>query len=131
MSLNNIDHVALAVPNLDEFIHRFISTQGLRLIRRGFSTATGQHIAMLGDRKGVKLELIESPDCVSVQFLHLAFATNDLEGSVDHAREAGWTLTRGPNPIDAARAKSAFLQDGHIEFQLLQYQPDSPDLATW
>jgi len=131
MSLNNIDHVALEVPNLDEFIHRFASTQGLRLIRRGVSTATGQHIAMLGDRKGVKLELIENPGCVGVQFLHLAFATDDLESAVDDAVGAGWKLSRGPNSIAAARAKSAFVKDEHIEFQLLQYHPDSPDLSTW
>ena len=34
--------------------------------------------------------------------------------------------------IEAARARSAFMTDGAgFEFQILSYEADSPDIATW
>ena len=76
--LSRIDHVALEVPNIDAYIFVFTETNGLKLIRKGVATATGRQIAMLGDRLGTKIELIENPECDAIRFLHVAFATNDL-----------------------------------------------------
>lgn len=129
--LNRIDHIAIEVPNLEEFIETFVETGGLKLIRRGVATATGQRIAMLGDRIGTKIELIETPGCKEIRYLHVAFASSDLGTALDDIRQSGWNLTRGPSEIAAAQAKSAFLEKDHLTIQLLEYRKDSPDLATW
>jgi catechol 2,3-dioxygenase-like lactoylglutathione lyase family enzyme len=129
--LNRIDHVAIEVPNIDEFIATFVDTGGLKLIRKGVATATGRPIAMLGDRVGVKIELIENPECDTVRFLHVAFAADDVKVAVEGALREGWNLIRGPSEIPVAKAKSAFLARNHFEFQVLEYKPDSPDLEVW
>jgi catechol 2,3-dioxygenase-like lactoylglutathione lyase family enzyme len=129
--LSRIDHVALEVPNIDAYIATFTETNGLRLIRRGVATATGRQIAILGDRLGTKIELIENPDCDAIRFLHVAFATDDLADALAASKAAGWTRARGPSEIAAAKAQSAFLPKNRLEIQILQYQPDSPDVATW
>lgn len=131
MSLRKIDHVAIEIPDLDTFIDKLVGTGGLKLLRRGTATATGVRIAMLGDRMGTKLELIENPAAAGVTFLHVAFGTDDIEASIDEAKEKGWSVSRGPNPIPSAKAKSVFLAKDDIEFQVLEYEPDSPDLKTW
>jgi catechol 2,3-dioxygenase-like lactoylglutathione lyase family enzyme len=129
--LNRIDHVAIEVPNIEEFIATFVGTGGLKLIRKGIATATGRPIAMLGDRVGVKIELIENPNCATVRFLHVAFASHDVKAAVEEAQRDGWALARGPSEIAAAKAKSAFLSRDCFEFQVLEYGPDSPDLQIW
>jgi hypothetical protein len=63
--------------------------------------------------------------------LHVAFATNDLACALANSEAAGWTLARGPSEIAAAKAHSAFLIKNNVEIQVLEYQADSPDLATW
>jgi len=129
--LSRIDHVALEVPNIDAYISVFTETNGLKLIRKGVATATGRQIAMLGDRIGTKIELIENPECDAIRFLHVAFATNDLACALATPEASGWALVRGPSEIAAAKAHSAFLIKNNVEIQLLEYQPGSPDLATW
>lgn len=131
MSLTKIDHVAIEVADLDAFIDKFVGTGGLKLLRRGTATATGVRIAMLGDRIGTKLELIENPAATTVTFLHVAFGTDDIEASIGEAKDNGWSVLRGPNPIPPAQAKSVFLAKDNVEFQVLEYEPDSPDLKTW
>jgi len=129
--LNRIDHVALEVADIDAVIALFTDTKGLKLIRKGVATATGRQIAMLGDRIGTKIELIENPACEATRFLHIAFATDDLSAAIAQTREADWQIARGPSEIAAAKAKSAFAVKKDMEIQLLEYQGDSPDLATW
>jgi len=132
MTLAKLDHVAIAVPNLEQSIAIFVRTGGLRLLRQGIATATGAKIAMLGDRTGMKIELIESPETNALQFLHIAFQTDDLDASIQQAEVDGWTVGRGPNAIAAAKAQSAFLtNDSGFEFQVLSYAADSPDTRTW
>jgi catechol 2,3-dioxygenase-like lactoylglutathione lyase family enzyme len=132
MTLAKLDHIAIAVPNLEQSIAIFVRTGGLRLLREGIATATGAKIAMLGDRTGMKIELIESPDANAAQFLHVAFQTDDVDASIEQAKANGWTVGRGPNEIAAAKARSAFLTDGTgFEFQLVSYAADSPDIKTW
>ena len=132
MTLAKLDHVAIAVPNLEQSIAIFVRTGGLRLLRQGIATATGAKIAMLGDRTGMKIELIESPETNAPQFLHVAFQTDDVDASIQQAKDNGWTVGRGPNVIAAAKAQSAFLTDDNgFEFQVLSYAADSPDTRTW
>jgi catechol 2,3-dioxygenase-like lactoylglutathione lyase family enzyme len=132
MTLAKLDHVAIAVPNLEQSIAIFVRTAGLRLLRRGTVGTTGAKLAMLGDRTGMKIELIESPDTTAPLFLHLAFQTDDVDASIQQAETDGWTVGRGPNEIAAAKARSAFLTDADgFEFQVLSYAADSPDTKAW
>jgi hypothetical protein len=131
MPLNRIDHVAIEVPALEPLIDKFVSTGGLRLQRRGTATATGARIAMLGDRTGLKIELIENPAATSLRFLHIAYESSDVDASIKEAGQNGWFLERGPNEIAAAKARSAFMADTNgFEFQILTYAADSPDRKT-
>jgi len=131
MALQKIDHVAIEVASVDDFIEKLARTGGVRLLRRGTAVATGRPIAMLGDRTGMKVELIENPDVSGVSFSHLAFGTDNIDASLSELTGSGWTLLRGPGFIPAAKAKSALLTGRGLEFQVLEYAPDSPDLATW
>ncbi len=132
MTLAKLDHVAIWVPNLEQSIAIFVRTGGLRLLRQGTVRATGAKLAMLGDRTGMKIELIEIPDTNALQFLHLAFQTDDVDASIQQAETNGWTVGHGPDEIAAAKARSAFLADADgFEFQVLSYAADSPDTRTW
>jgi catechol 2,3-dioxygenase-like lactoylglutathione lyase family enzyme len=132
MTLNKIDHVAIEVPALQPFIDKFASTGGMRLLRQGTSTATGTPIAMLGDRTGMKIELIENPAVTALRFLHIAYVCDDVDASIKEAEQNGWSLSRGPNEIAAAKARSAFMTDRNgFEFQVLTYGANSPDTKTW
>jgi hypothetical protein len=132
MTLNKIDHVAIEVPALEPLIEKFAGTGGLRLLRQGTATSTGARIAMLGDRAGVKIELIENPAATCLRFLHVAFESGDVDASIKDAGQHGWSLARAPGEITAAKARSAFMADGSgFEFQILAYAADSPDTKTW
>lgn len=132
MSMIRLDHVAIEVPSLNRYLEKFVGTGGLRLLRRGVATATGAPIAMLGDRNGTKIELIENVSATDLRFLHVAFCTEDVDAAATQCRQDGWDVSRGPLTIEAARARSAFMTDGAgFEFQILSYEADSPDMATW
>ena len=130
--LAKMDHVAIEVPDIAQYIETFVRTGGLKLLRRGVATATGAEIAMLGDRTGMKIELIENRDATGLRFLHIAFRAGDVDKAAQACAGAGWVVGRGPNDIAAARARSAFMTDGDgFEFQILTYAPDSPDIVQW
>jgi len=131
-NLEKMDHVAIEVPDIARYIDKFVSTGGLKLLRRGVATATGVEIAMLGDRTGMKIELIENKAATEMKFLHVAFRAADVDTATQEIAANDWVLGRGPNDIAAAKARSAFMTDGKgFEFQILTYAPDSPDIAQW
>lgn len=130
--LEKMDHVAIEVPDIARYIEKFVSTGGLKLLRRGVATATGVEIAMLGDRTGMKIELFENKTATDLRFLHVAFRAADVDTATQEIAASDWILGRGPNDIAAAKARSAFMTDGKgFEFQILSYAPDSPDVAQW
>jgi catechol 2,3-dioxygenase-like lactoylglutathione lyase family enzyme len=132
MSLDQLDHIAIEVPNIEEYIDKLVATGGLKLLRRGVATATGASIAMLGDRVGMKIELIENSEADAPGFLHIAFRSNDVEQAIANSTASRWSLLRGPSDIAAARARSAFLGDkAGFEFQVLTYGEGSADIETW
>ena len=106
MLLLNLDHVALAVRDLDEALERFRRLYGVTPDSREVITADGVEEAVLlvgGSR--VQLLAPLSPDSPVARFLerrgeglhHLAFAVPDLDAALAHlAAEGAEVIDRVP-----------------------------------
>src|SRR5262249_37136494 len=123
-----LDHIALAVADLDERIAFFTQHMGMTLRRMGKEISTGNRIAMLADpNSGFKLELIESADRSGLQ--HIARRVEDVQGTYDQMVAAGLKPLREPHRIGAAEAEGALVGDpSGLKGQIIRYAPDSPDL---
>lgn len=126
--IGQMDHVALAVRDLDERIE-FLTTQlGMTVKRIGTHVKTGGRIAMIADANGFKLELIESPDA-GQSLQHIAYRVEDVDASYQQLLENGCTGIRPPHRLGAAKATTALVEDAsRLEVQLIRYEADSPDL---
>lgn len=134
MTLARLDHIAIEVANLDDAIERLVRTGGMRLLRRGTALRTGARMAMVGDRVGMKLELIENRDAAPAapRFLHVAFRSSDVDAAAQSLVDKGWKRQRGPINLEAAQARSVLLSDNKgFEIQVLTYLPTSPDIVEW
>lgn len=132
-----IDHVALEVDDIDERVQR-LEAAGLRVLRHGTRYSTGQRIVIMGDGTGSKLELIEAePDPEggtreAPAFAHLALRTDDADDAHRRLQAAGFESRSEPHDLAAARARSALLDSGGgFRVQVISYDDDSPDAATW
>ncbi len=125
--IERLDHVAVAVPDLDEHVDLLTTRFGLRLRRTGVHRPTGARLALLDDPvSGLKLELVESDG--EAGFLHFAFAVDDVAAEHGRLEAEGLDGSRGVARIDAAKADSAMLATtGGLELQLVRYDADSPD----
>jgi catechol 2,3-dioxygenase-like lactoylglutathione lyase family enzyme len=123
-----LDHIALAVEDLDERIEFFTQYLGMTLRRRGTEMSTGNRIAMLGQPGGsFKIELIEDPTRRGLQ--HIARRVDDVQAVFDALVAGGLKPLRAPRHIAPARADSALLEDhSGLQVQIVRYDPDSPDL---
>lgn len=131
MTLERLDHIAIEVPNLDEWITILEGTCSMRLLRTGSRHLTGQRIALLGDGTGMKLELIEG-QASGPAFVHLAFRVDDTDAVHAAMVEDGWQSVRSPHPLALAHARTALVSDGRgFELQLIQYDPSSQDISEW
>ena len=127
-AIGQLDHVALGVHDLDERIAFLTGTLGMTLKRIGKHVKTGGRIAMIADRNGFKLELIELPND-EPGFQHLAYRVEDVEAAHASLVERGCKSIRGPHEIGAAKAVTALVEDpSGTQIQVIKYAPDSPDL---
>ena len=106
MLLLNLDHVALAVSDLDEALERFRRLYGATPVSREVVEADGVEEAMLlvgGSR--VQLLAPQRPDSPVARFLerrgeglhHIAFAVPDLDAALAHlAAEGAELIDRAP-----------------------------------
>lgn len=101
MLLLNLDHVALAVRDLDEALERFSRLYGAAPVSREIVEADGVEEAMLlvgGSR--VQLLAPQRPDSPVARFLerrgeglhHIAFAVPDLDAALAHLEAEGAEL---------------------------------------
>ena len=113
-----IDHIALAVPDLDEQIDRLASAFGMVVEGRS------DFFALIVDpASGLKLELSRSDDA-EVHFRHLGFRAEDVDGAHQGLVEAGMESSEAPHRRDFARMYTSFLkQRGGVEVQLVKYDP--------
>ena len=110
------DHVALAIPNLDEQVERLTTMLGFVVDRRS------EHYALVSDpASGIKFELSESSDG-EAHFRHLGFRTPDVDGAHSALIEAGMISTEAPHRRDFASMYTSFLKEASgLEVQLVKY----------
>ena len=116
MLLPGIDHIALAVPDLNEHVDRLTTAFGM-VVEHRF-----QDFALLADPvSGLKIELSRSDDS-QVRFRHFGFRAEDLDDV--HARlvTSGMESSEEPHRRDFAHMYTSFLrQPGGLEVQLVKY----------
>jgi len=113
-----IDHIGIAVANLDETLKLYTDVLGLKL--HGTETIADQKVRVaflpIGD---TELELLEStePDGPIAKFIeakgqglqHLAFQVDDIEAALEEMRLKGIRLIDEKPRYGAGGAKIAFL----------------------
>lgn len=129
--IEQIDHIAVGIQDLDERIAFYTGQMGLVLKRRGVHMASGGRIAMVMDPKtSLKLELIETPDR-RLGLMHVAFRVDDVGTEFERLRALGLVPAREPFWLEAAKAETALFADPAgvgTEVQIIRYAPDSPDV---
>ena len=111
-----IDHIALAVPDLDAQVDRLASAFGMTIDAQmdGFALITDPS-------SGLKLELSRSDDS-DVHFRHFGFRADDVDGAHEHLVDGGMETSEAPHRRDFAGMYTSFLkQRGGVEIQLVNY----------
>jgi methylmalonyl-CoA/ethylmalonyl-CoA epimerase len=116
--ITRIDHLGIAVRSLEEAIPHYEQTLGLTCSKREEVPSQQVRTAFF-DCGDVHLELLEptSPDSPIAKFIethgpgihHLAFATDDIVGQLDRARDHGARLIHEAPFEGAAGKQVAFL----------------------
>jgi hypothetical protein len=111
-----LDHIALAVPDLDGLVERLTGAFGM------VAEVRFEHFALLADpASGLKLELGRSGDA-EAHFRHLGFRTDDVDSAHETLVVAGMEVSEAPHRRDFARMYTSFLkQPGGLEVQLVKY----------
>ena len=117
--ISGFDHIALAVPNLDEQVERFTTLMGMVVRSRS------ERYALVADpASGFKIELSASPDGES-HFRHLGFRAGDVDAAHAALSEAGMVSSEAPHHRDFAKMYTAFLKDDSgLEVQLVKYDQE-------
>jgi catechol 2,3-dioxygenase-like lactoylglutathione lyase family enzyme len=111
-----LDHISLAVPNLNELVERLTSAFGM-VIEQQFDG-----FAVIADPgSGLKFELGRSAD-TDVHFRHLGFRADDVDTAHASLVEAGMESKEAPVRQDFARMYQSRLQEPScLEVQLVKY----------
>ena len=117
--ISGFDHVALAVPDLDQQVERFTTQMGMVVQSRS------ERYALLKDpTSGFKIELSPSADG-EAHFRHLGFRAGDVDAGHQALVRAGMASTEAPHRRDFARMYTAFLKDeSGLEVQLVKYDEE-------
>jgi Glyoxalase/Bleomycin resistance protein/Dioxygenase superfamily len=110
------DHIALAVPNLDEQVERLTSALGMvvRLRFPGFAV-------IVDPGTDVKFELSASDDG-EVHVRHLGFRADDVDAAHATLVATGMDTSAAPHRQDFASMYTSSLQEpGCVEVQLVKY----------
>lgn len=111
-----LDHIALAVPNLDEQVERLTSAFGMVVQSR-----SERHALVADPTSGFKIELSRSDDA-EAHFRHLGFCADDVDRAHLTLVEAGMQSSEAPHRREFARMYTSFLKEpGGLEVQLVKY----------
>ncbi len=111
-----LDHIALAVPNLEDHVERLTTAFGM------VAQFRSDHFALVVDPgSDLTLELTSSDDG-EVHLLHLGFRADDVDAAHASLVAAGMETTAAPHRRDFAGMYTSFLQQqGGVEVQLVKY----------
>jgi hypothetical protein len=124
-----LDHIAVETVDIDGDVAVMTRTLGLTTVRWGIHVLTGKRIAMLVDRTGMKLEMIETPS-PDGSLAHIAFEVADVESAEATAVKAGCLGGVGLIRIPAAAAVATQVRStAGTAFQFIRYEAGSPDLT--
>jgi catechol 2,3-dioxygenase-like lactoylglutathione lyase family enzyme len=114
--ITSFDHVAFAVPDLNEQVERFTTMMGMVVQSRS------EAYALVADPvSGFKIELSRSDDGAA-HFRHLGFTSGDVDADHDELVEAGMASTEAPHRREFAKMRTAFLKEqSGLEVQLVDY----------
>ena len=113
-----IDHIGVAVEDLDEAIALYGERLGMPLEHRETVEAQGVEAVLLGVGEGhVELLLPRGPDTAVGKFRtrsgpglhHVAYGTNDINSAIESARAAGLQLIDEQPRIGIRGSRVAFL----------------------
>jgi catechol 2,3-dioxygenase-like lactoylglutathione lyase family enzyme len=115
--ITSFDHIALAVPNLNDQVERLTTLMGMVLVQR-----QADAYALVADPvSGFKIELSQSADD-EAHFRHLGFTTPNVDTDHDALVEAGMASTEAPHRREFAKMRTAFLKEqSGLEVQLVDY----------
>ncbi len=116
--LKKVDHIGIAVKNLDEIIPYYTETLGLKVLKIEEVASESVRVAFI-DAGNVKLELLEpmSEQSAIHTFIekkgegihHIAFGVEGIEERMTELREKGIRILNEQPKIGAGGAKVAFL----------------------
>lgn len=116
--LKKVDHIGIAVKNLDETIPYYTETLGLTVLKIEEVTSESVRVAFI-DAGNVKLELLEpmSEQSAIHSFIekkgegihHIAFGVEGIEERMNELREKGVRILNEQPKIGAGGAQVAFL----------------------
>jgi methylmalonyl-CoA/ethylmalonyl-CoA epimerase len=116
--LDRIDHIGVAVRDLEETISLYEGTLGLPLVHRETVDSQGVEAALLDIGDG-HVELLRplGPDTPVGKFLerrgeglhHVAYAVEDIDGTLERLREAGLELIDAEPRIGIRGSRVAFV----------------------
>ena len=114
-TVDRIDHLALEVRDFDATVERLELALGVRRVRVGvLPRDPSRRIAVVRDRRGVTLELIEAPTWYrgAPTLDHLALVVSDLAAAADALVDAGSARRGATRCIHTAPAASVVVADG-------------------
>ncbi len=131
----NLDHVAIAVHDLDEAIDRFGTQYGVTPLHREVVAEQGVEEAML-PIGGSFVQLLQPLDAVSPvgKFLerrgeglhHIAFAVPDIEIALAHLEEQGAQLVDATPRVGGRGARIAFVHPKELAGTLIELVEPAP-----
>jgi methylmalonyl-CoA/ethylmalonyl-CoA epimerase len=127
----DIDHVGVAVKDIEASIKYYVQTFGLKVVHREDVESQNVKVAFLaGETKGTTVELLEptSPDSAVGKFIekkggglhHLAFHTEKIEGEMELLRAAGQPPLSEKPRVGARGHKVCFIHPKHAEGVLVE-----------
>jgi methylmalonyl-CoA/ethylmalonyl-CoA epimerase len=135
-----IDHVGIAVPDMDEAIAFYRDVIGLELYHEETNEAQGVREAMMrapGDTNGTAVQLLAplGPDTAVGKFLdrkgpgvqQVAYRVNDLDAATDALRAKGLRVMYDEAAIGTANSRANFVHPkdaGGVLIELVEPAPE-------
>jgi catechol 2,3-dioxygenase-like lactoylglutathione lyase family enzyme len=119
-----LNHVAVAVPNLDQGIRYYTKALGLKEAFT-FRDDRGRPLSYLQINRDTFIELQEATPDRPVGLIHVGLEVGNLRAQIDQYRNGGLQVN---NPNESARTKALISTAtglSGLPFELLEFGPDS------